>query len=186
MLIESALSKDGTGRRIYWSIAAISLMTIAAYGVAVLSGIPPVYLVPLAVASAVGAEYMLIRWALGLAWAGDRTEKRAFTVNSQGAFAGRARIADLAFRGRTYSQKMLLGELRSMLVERAAARTGLSYRQLSESVHEKGALGFFGSRSLAYLYMSSFSEQGNKSELLPPEGTFRSNVESILEDLEHF
>ncbi|MBX8635498.1 MAG: hypothetical protein KIS30_07280 [Thermoplasmata archaeon] len=180
------LPEAGTGRTTARHIALISLATIAAYAVVRLTGVPPLYLLPVAIVAAGGMEYMLITWALGLLEATPVTSKMPASTERESGFARKSRIAGMALDGRVYSQQIILAELRALLVERAAARNQVGYRQLTAIIDEKGAFGFFGNKPLAELYKSSFSGKVENAKMPASKKEFAEKIENAIECLEDF
>ncbi len=171
--------------RMMWTLATLPLAIVALYIAATFARVPPVYLLPVAVIAVAAMEYLLIRWSLGRTEpSGGKNSSHARTA-SRGEFERKSRIGEFALRGKRYSQQVIFEELRSVLVERATSRSGISSRRLVEAVAEKGTAEFFGHVALADLYERKFT--GDTDDVKQLTGAeFAEQVDRIFESLEQY
>lgn len=138
-----------------------------------------------AVAAAVlviSMESLLAYWIIGELQASGRRRGPAMRAMAGSRLERRMGVAKNALKGRAYSQKLMLSELRGMVIDRVCATRTLSPKELSERAASEGER-LFGTELLYRLYTDRILDNDGRRPRPLPAADFVEVFNNIVEDM---
>lgn len=142
-------------------------------------GLPIAVLAALLVA---GMEALLLYWAAGVTSYREAAHAGRDSGEGDSRLRRRASIASHALRERAYSQRIILLELKSLLVDRIGAVKMISRREIRERARADGR-ELFGSDLLAAVYNDSLMESRGRRLQPLSKARFLELFNSIADEM---